>query len=229
MTDIVEIINTYEIHVPALDRMPDNNELDTAMKSIRRGISFDGLPPKTLRIFPLALKEVILLLMQRVFFGKFPKDWNKQMLHAVTKHGHTYNHPHLRGIAIDPLLCRLYDTIMDNRYRCWYVPNPEQPGFRPKQGCLLPLFSLVILIVFCKEHRRNLFVGLLDFEKVFDYVNRAKLLHDLMTTGCGKSYVRAPSKIYVESFYAPKIDSNQLGDSICTRYGVTQGRRTSTN
>ena len=144
VTDIVEIINIYEIHVPALDRMPDINELDIALKSICRGISFDGLPPEILHIFPLALKEVLLLLMQRVFFGKYPKDWNKQMLHAVTKHGHTYNHPQLRGIAIAPLLCRLNDTIMDNRFRCWYVPNPEQSGFRPKQGCLLPLFSLVI-------------------------------------------------------------------------------------
>ena len=60
-------------------------------------------------------------------------------------------------------------------------------------------------------------------------MNRAKLLNHLMATGCGKSYVRALSKMYVESFYAPKIDSNHLGDSICTRYGVTQGRRTSTN
>ena len=151
------------------------------------------------------------------------------MLHAVTKHGHTYDQPQLRGIAIAPLLCRLYDTIMDNRFRCWYVPNAEQAGFRPKQGCLLPLFSLTILIVFCKEHFKNLFVGFLDFEKAFDYVNRAKLLIDLMAKGCGKSYVSALSKMYVESFYAPKINRNQLGDNICTRYGVTQGRRTSTN
>ena len=63
------------------------------------------------------------------------------MLHAVTKHGHTDDHPQLQEIAIAPLLCRLYDTIMDNRVRCWYVPNAEQSGFRPKHGCLLPLFS----------------------------------------------------------------------------------------
>jgi len=137
--------------------------------------------------------------------------------------------PQLRGIAVAPLLCRVYGTIMDNRFRCWFAPNPEQSGFRAKQGCLLPLFALIIMIIFCKENKRNLFVGFLDFEKAFDYVNRAQLLRDLMSKGCGTRYLRPLSKMYTESFYAPKISETQLGEPIRSVHGVAQGRRSSTN
>ena len=205
------------------------NEINIAFKSINRGISFDGLPPKILQIVPYSLKEVFLVILQMVFTHKFPENWRLQILHAITKHGHTYLQPSLRGIAIAPLICRLYDTIMDNRFQNWYIPNAEQSGFRPKQGCLFPLFTLVIMICFCKENNRDMFVGFLDFEKAFDYVNRPKLITDLMAKGCGKNYVRALSDMYEESLYVPKINCNTLGDNISTKYGVTQGKRSSTN
>ena len=101
-------------------------ELEIAIKTIRRGISFDGLPPNILRIIPYDLKEIILILIQNIFFTEYPKDWNVQLLHAITKPGHTYKNPQLRGIAVAPLFCRVYDVILDNRFRNWYVPNYEQ-------------------------------------------------------------------------------------------------------
>ena len=174
------------------------------MKIIRRG--FDGLPPNILDIIPQSLRKVILILLQKIFFGKYPSEWKMQTLRAVIKPGHTFKDPQLRGIA--PLLCRVYDTRIDSRFRCWYLPNPEQSGSRPNQGCLLPIFILVILINFCKDNGRNLFVGFLDFEKAFEYVNRAKLIKDLMNKGCGKAYVRALSVMNTESFYTPKISKN---------------------
>ena len=68
-------------------------------------------------------------------------------------------------------------------------------------------------IIFCKN-KRNLFVGFLDFEKAFDYVNRAQLLQDLMAEGCGTQYLHALSKMYMESFYIPKVSETQLGEEL---------------
>ena len=50
-----------------------------------------------------------------------------------------------------------------------------------------------------------------------------------MNKGCGSKYVQALSKMYIESFYAPKVGDRRLGESIRTVHGVTQGRRSSTN
>ena len=173
------------------------------------------------------MKQVILILIQKVFFGDYPDEWNNQILHSITKSGHTKVKPKLRGIAIAPLLCRVYDTIIDQRFNLWYMPNYQQAGFRPGQGCLLQIFSLVLLIIYSKEMGKNLFVGFMDFEKAFDYTNRANIISDLMRKGCGKYLTRAIAKMYVKTLYSPKIDENNLGRSISTRYGVTQGRKSS--
>ena len=228
VSEITELIDTYDISVPEMDKAPDMNELENALKCIRRGASFDGLPPEILKLFPPSLKEVLLLLIKQIFFHNYPDEWNTQLLHALTKSGHKFNNPQLRGIAVAPLLCRVYDTIMDNRFTKWYSPNPEQSS-QKKQGCPVPLFTLNLLIDFADETKRDLFVGFLDFEKAYDYVNRAKLLTNLMEDKCGKNYVRALAKMYGESAYAPKLNTTQLGKKITTNHGVTQGRKSSGN
>ena len=229
VNDIIDKIESYDTGVWELDKPPEMGELELACKTKRNGVSFDGLSSDILLILPESLKQAILVLIRKIFFGDYPEEWKIQILHAITKHGHTYYQPQLRGIAVAPLLGRVYDTIMDNRFRSWFQPNPEQSGFRSEQGCPLPLFTLIIFIVYCKEKGLDLFVGFLDFEKAFDYVNRAKLLTDLMNKGCGSKYVQALSKMYIESFYAPKVGDRRLGESIRTVHGVTQGRRSSTN
>ena len=211
-----------------MDKAPEMNELEEALKCIRRGASFDGLPPEILMLFPPSLKEVLLLLINQIFFHNYPTEWNTQLLHALTKSGHKFNNPQLRGIAVAPLLCRVYDTIMDNRFTKWYSPNPEQSS-QKKQGCPVPLFTLNLLIDYADETNRGIFVGFLDFEKAYDYVNRAKLLTNLMDDRCGKNYVRALAKMYGESSYAPKLNTTQLGKKITTNHGVTQGRKSSGN
>ena len=105
------------------------------------------------------------------------------MLNTITKSGHTFDNPQLRGIAIGPLLCRIYDTIIDNRFVKWYHINPERSA-QAKQGCTLPLFTVNLLIDYANETNRNFSVGFLDFEKAFDYVNRANLLTKLMKDKC---------------------------------------------
>ena len=106
------------------------NELEIALKKNRKGVNFDGLSPDILHIIPKSLKEVILVLIKKVFFNKYPDEWKKQILNTITKPGHTYDYPQLRCIAIASLLSRVYDTIIDNRFRHWFTPNPEQYGFR---------------------------------------------------------------------------------------------------
>ena len=130
-------VDSYEFYVPILDNPPTMMELEMAIKEIGNGVSFDGIPSKIAKIIPYAVKEIILELIKKVFYTEYPNDWTMQILHAIEKSGHTTKNPKLRGIAIAPLLCRLYDIIIGERFCAWYKPNYEQAGFRPRQGCLL--------------------------------------------------------------------------------------------
>ena len=146
----------------------------------------------------------------------------------VEKKGHTILEPKLRGIAVSSLAPQIYDTIIDNRFHSWYVPNKEQSGFRVLQGCLFQLFFVSLLLENAKYLNKNLYLLLVDYEKAFDFANRAVIVSDMMKHELGDTFVRAVAEMYEETTYIPKTDQRSLGDPISTRYGVTQGRRSST-
>ena len=53
------------------------------------------------------------------------------MLIGIPKKEHTLQDPKLRGIAIGPLLRRVFDILINDRFS-----TAQQYGFRKNQGCL---------------------------------------------------------------------------------------------
>ena len=222
-------INIDEIvaDCPVLDPQIDKDELDYAIKKIGNGVSFDGLSSDVLTFLPEEIRECMLKLFQNIFVGPYPNEWSKQLLKAVTKKGHSIKQPKLRGIGIGPIIGRLYDIIINGRFRSWYEPNPEQAGFRKHQGCVLQIFGLFLLLDWAKYRGHELFIGLLDYEKAFDFVNRNRLINDMVAKGADKNLVRNIYNMYKETSYIPQIDRNRMGEEIPTNYGVTQGKNSS--
>ena len=64
----------------------------------------------------------------------------------------------------------------------------------------------------------------MDYEKAYDYANRANIIADLMKDGCSGAMVRAIAKMMKTSTYYPKCGKQRLSNGIETDYGVTQGR-----
>ena len=227
VSDVTTDLNNYDTYIPSIDDPITMKELDDSIKQIGKGVSLDGIPPAIAKILPLNIKENILILLNRVFHGPYPEEWSKQILHSIKKDGHTPGNPKLRGIAIGPLLCRLYDIIIDIRFCSWYTPNKEQAAGKRGQGCPLQIFMLLLLIDYSRENGKDLYVGFLDYEKAFDYANRAGILSDMMRQGCGSTLTTAIAKMFSTSTYYPKANKNYLSNGITTDYGVTQGRRSS--
>ena len=119
-------------------------------------------------------------------------------------------------------------SLQNLRYHflTWFTPNKEQAS-RAKQGCPLQIFMLFLLIDYSDEKKKNLFIGFLDYEKAFDYVNRAGIISKMMQDGCGAAYTKAVAGMFSTSTYYPKSNRNRLSEGISTDYGVTQGRRSS--
>ena len=130
------------------------------------------------------------------------------------------------GIAV--VLARVYDIILDERFKKWYIPNREQAGFRSGQGCPLPLFSIFLLLHYAAQNARELCIGFMDYEKAFDYANRAKIVLKLMDKGCGRVFTEAIAKMFHSTTYIPS-SNNRLCEAITTSYGVAQGRNSSPN
>ena len=168
-------------------------------------------------------------LLQLIFNGfQHPKDWKLQLLLPLTKKGHTQTSPKLRGIAISSLLPRIYDSIIDERFKAGYKPNKEQSGFRKHQGCSPQLFYVILLLEMANHLRVNLFLLLVDYENAFDFANQATIVEDMIHNGLSSKFVNAISNMYYESGYVLKIRAS-ISTPIMTKRGVAQGRKSSTN
>ena len=229
ISDIEDELINYNMYIPILDDAFENNELTYAIQNMGKGIGTDGLASDILKMLPNEMKNLILVLMNLVFQQKYPTEWEKQILHAIPKPGHSVNSPKLRGIAVSQSMAKIYDSLLNKRFINWYKPNREQAGFRENQGCLLQIFSLVLLIHHEKENKDGLWVGFMDYEKAFDFANRAQIIADLMKNGCGKSFTKAITKMFKKTQYVPELKNNRFGSEISTSTGVAQGRKSSSN
>ena len=191
------------------------------------GVSLDGIPPAVASVLPQNIKVNILELFNNIFVNQYPEEWSRNILHSIKKDGHTSADPKLRGIAIGLFLCRLYDIMIDERFYSWWKPNKEQAAGTKGQGCPLQIFMLLLVVDYAKQKGKDLFIGFLDYEKAFDFANRAGIIRDLMNKQCGSKFTKAIAKMLTTTTYYPKSNRNFLSEGITTDYGVTQGRRSS--
>ena len=225
IADISESLTTYNVYNPLLDDELTMDELNMAIQKNGRGTGVDSIDKKMAILFNLKLRKSILQLFNVIFSTEYPIEWTKQLLRPEEKKGHSENDPKLRGVAISQLLPTLYDIILFNRFNMWYSANPEQAA-QPKQGCLLQIFSIYIVMEYVNSIGLSLYVGFLDYEKAFDFVNRANIINHLKENEAGATFVKAVASMYRETSYIPRI-GNRIGEAIVAKHGVTQGRQTS--
>ena len=127
------------------------------------------------------------------------------------------------------MLPKIFDIILNKRFNFWFTSNPYQAGYKTNQGCMLQLFVIVLLIEHANSADKSLFLGLCDYEKAFDSVNKADLVKNMIDKGAGKRFVNSIYNMYKETTYKPRLENNMTSAGISTRYGVTQGRKSSEN
>ena len=170
IADIQADVDSYRPNSQLLDNQMTIEELKTVLNNVGRGTGLDGIPPTICNLFPESLCNVILKLMQSVFYSStYPDSWSSQLLFSIEKKGHSLSDPKLRGIAISSLFPRIYDTVIDNRFTSWYHPNKAQSGYRTGQGGILQLFYVSLLLELSLHSGSSLYLLLVDYEKAFDY------------------------------------------------------------
>ena len=226
---IKDELESYNVVHEQLDHDLTFEELNDAIRQIGKGIGIDGLDKDISHLLPKQLRLAILKFCNLVFHEKYPVDWSYQILRPEVKKGHTLKKPKLRGVALSSLLPSIYDIMIDHRFRLWYRINPEQAGFRELQGCLIQIFALYLLMELARSRNETIFIGFIDYEKAFDFVNRYDLVKDMMEEKAGSIFTKAIANMYEKTYYVPKISANRTGEPITSTHGVTQGRKSSTS
>ena len=226
--DIKDTLITYHVYIPLLDDDFTVNELNEAIRKNGNGFGLDSIDKKIANVFTVSLRKSILNFFNHIFGSDYAAVWRKQLLRPEKKKGHSEHNPKLRGVAISQVLPTLYDIMIYNRFNQWYTPNIEQAGFREKQGCILQIFAIYVVMEFVRSIGKSLYIGFLDYEKAFDFINWKNIVSHLMERGAGARFTRAIANMYEETSYIPKV-CNRIGDAIVAKHGVTQGRQSSTS
>ena len=86
-----------------------------------------------------------------------------------------------------------------------------------------------MLIDLSRRLNKDILIGVIDYEKAFDFANRYTLCKDMMEKQFGKRFIKNFVNSYETTCYVVKTSSNERGDSIETDQGLTQGKTTSAN
>ena len=131
-----------------------------------------------------------------------------------------------RGITLLSTVNKVYSAVVNTRNVSALESNDilvdEQNGFRRKRSCNDHLFKLTTIIRNRKRKKLATFLAFVDFEKAFDRVDRALLLHKLGKLGLGPKILSSISNIY-SSCQSCVILNRHLTESFPSQVGVRQG------
>ena len=185
------------ITIPVVDDLISKNDVDEAVKSMKNG-GFDYNLP-ILLILTSCFSNTILLLLNFIFFVRYPVDLALSLLSVIPKKGNLQLAKNYRGIQMLHALGSFYDRIIAKRLYRWMHVEAEQSAFQKGKSAIIQIFTLRILIEIAKLKNVTLYIASVDLEKVFDKVNRYRLLSTLVARGIGYVMLEALKNIYLHT------------------------------
>ena len=121
--------------------------------------------------------------------GNFPSMWKKGIICPVPKS----NMPDVQdpkcyhGISLAVSSYKLFCSVLNSRLKDWAEQNEavveEQNGFRTNRSCIDHIHSLVNIVDTRMRIKQSNFAVFIDFQKVYDSVNRDHLWTKLSRLG----------------------------------------------
>ena len=82
-----------------------------------------------------------------------------------------------RGITLSPVISKLFEYGVMEKYDTYFPENDRQFGFKEKMGCSHAVFVLRQCVEYFVSRGSTVFMAALDATKAFDRLNHIKLFH----------------------------------------------------
>ena len=149
-----------------------------------------------------------------------PTNWKEGHLSKLPKKGDletvTGISPSVPGKVFNRVLLERMKNTVDPQLR------DEQAGFRQNRSCTDQIATLRIIVEQSLEWNSSLYINFIDFEKVFDSLDRESFWSLLRHYGIPTKIVNLIRKSY-EGMSCRVIHGGQLSNSFQVRTGVRQG------
>jgi Reverse transcriptase (RNA-dependent DNA polymerase) len=183
-----------------------------------------GQPPAS-RSFVMA--PAITQVFNAVLNGAYPVEWQTSALAPVPKpKGRPDVKDEHRGVAVSPVLGKLYSMVWTNRIDSWAegqgLRAAGQAGFRRGRGTQDWCFVLRHMLDVAKVQGKATYCAFVDFSKAYDRVSRPLLLRVLASCGMHGRAMHAIATM-LEVTRLQVRAGGQLGVPFDSTVGVKQG------
>ena len=115
----------------------------------------------------------------------FPEEWTFGIIVKIKKKGNLKIFDNWRGTCVLPAISKIsFKVILDRiKYHLYSTIDREQAGFRPESSCVDHINTLRISIEQSAKYRSDLHLVFVDFENVFENVDRDG--HSMALRQCG--------------------------------------------
>ena len=230
--DCCNALNELErdtVNLPGLNHEISEDEIRKVIKSSKnkKAVGIDNLPNEVFKNDKSV--SLLIALFKKVFeFGLLPNVWNKALIKPIPKSSTIDPRIPLeyRGISLISTVYKLYSSLLNSRLTSVLEQQDliadEQNGFRRKRSCEDHCFVLSSIVRNRKALNKSTFVGLVDFKKAFDCVDRRLLFYKLLKAGVNGNIYKSIKNIY--SFCESAVNINgHISEFFNCDYGVRQG------
>ena len=221
-----------EHYIECLDSPIDIEELNNAIKNLKNGKAAgpDDILNEFITNTTLDGKLCILALFNSVLsLEYFPSCWAVGSIVPIHKSGDENIANNYRGITLLSCLGKLFTRILNDRLNMWAeesgVLSEAQFGFRKGRGTADCLFTLHGLIEILLGQGKKLFCAFIDYEKAYDYLDRAAVWAKLMKAGVSSKCIRIFKDMY--SKMKLRVRGEELNGDFYSNLGLLQGESTS--
>ena len=149
------------------------------------------------------------------------------MISPIHKSGDKNKPENYRGISLQPILSKIFASILSKRLNSWCEANnvigEEQAGFRRSRSTIDNIFCLQTIVQkYLRKKGGRLYATFVDFEKAFDRVNRKILWDKLNSQHVSSKMIKMLKSMYASVQACVKTPSGLTGSFNCPA-GVKQG------
>ena len=162
------------------------------MLKINKAASFDGIMSEhILYCHPAIIVHLKILFSLMLTHAYVPDAFGLGIVIPIVKdrHGDLSNVDNYRPITISPVVSKIFESLLLDRYTNVLCTDSLQFGFKKGIGCSDAIFALRQCVNYFNEGNSNVYIASLDASKAFDRVNHYKLFTTLIKKGLPKFVV----------------------------------------
>ena len=189
-------------YIPELDSEFSMEEIVQATKRLKNNKSSgDGWVNKMITNLPMCILYAIQIIYNTILSSHiYPTKWRTTVVSEFFKNkGETDQATNYCGISLVPLLSKLFDFILCNRFTKWFTPNDSQTAYQQRKSSADHVFLLRCLIQQCIRESKKLFVIAADFDGAFDRISRSLLIRKLVRYGAGSIFIACIAAMYMST------------------------------